>query len=67
MSDILTIKEIADYLRMEEHAIYRLARQGKLPAFKLSNQWRFKKDLLDEWINEKVLENSENPIARTSE
>ncbi|MBU1620490.1 MAG: helix-turn-helix domain-containing protein [Gammaproteobacteria bacterium] len=43
MSDsILTIKEVADYLKANERTIYRLAAGGELPGFKVGNSWRFK-------------------------
>ena len=64
MDDILTVKEMANYLRMEEHTIYRMARKGQIPAFKASGQWRFKKDLVDRWIEEKSLENAQKGLER---
>ena len=64
MDDILTVKEMANYLRMEEHTIYRMARKGQLPAFKLSGQWRFKKDLVERWIEEKSFEKAPKNVER---
>lgn len=52
MSDpILTIKDVADYLKVNERTIYRLAASGDLPGFKVGNSWRFKKSELDQYIS----------------
>lgn len=53
--EILTVKELAKYLKMDEHTVYRLARKGILPAVKIGGEWRFRKDLIDRWIEEKSL------------
>lgn len=51
MSDqILTLKEVAAYLKLAEKTAYRLASEGKLPGFKVGGSWRFKKDDLEKWI-----------------
>ena len=49
-TDILTIKEVAAYLRLTEKTAYRLAAEGKLPGFKIGGSWRFRKSEIDEWI-----------------
>lgn len=54
MSDqILTLKEVAEYLKLAEKTAYRLAAEGKLPGFKVGGSWRFKKVDIDQWIEEK--------------
>jgi len=51
MSDpILTIKEVADYLKVNERTIHRLAASGELPGFKVGNSWRFKQTELEQYI-----------------
>ena len=51
MSDpILTIKDVADYLKVNERTIYRLAASSELPGFKLGNSWRFKQSELEQYI-----------------
>lgn len=51
MSDeILTIKELAEYLKLTEKTAYRLAAEGKLPGFKVGGSWRFKKSTVEYWI-----------------
>ncbi|MFQ5866762.1 MAG: response regulator [bacterium] len=47
---ILTITQVAEYLNVRKLTVYKLAREGGLPAFKVGGQWRFKKELLDKWI-----------------
>jgi len=54
---ILTVKQLANYLQMNEHTIYRLAKSGKIPALKIGAEWRFKKNLIDKWIEEKSIRN----------
>ena len=56
-AEILTVKQLASYLQMDEHTIYRLAKSGKIPAMKIGPEWRFKKALIDKWIEDKCLEN----------
>jgi excisionase family DNA binding protein len=63
---IMKVRQIAEYLQTDEHTIYRLARKGQIPAFKLSGQWRFKKDLIDKWIEKKSFENSGEHLKEAS-
>jgi excisionase family DNA binding protein len=51
MSDeILTIQELAEYLKLNEKTAYRLAGEGKLPGFKVGGSWRFKRVDIEAWI-----------------
>ena len=56
-NDIMTLKEVAEFLKLSELSLYRLLRERKIPAFKIGQQWRFKKSALDKWIEEKMQEN----------
>lgn len=47
---ILTLKEVAAYLKLAEKTAYRLASERKLPGFKVGGSWRFRKDDLEKWI-----------------
>ncbi len=47
---IMTIGEVADYLKVTERTIYRLAGAKQIPAFKVGGSWRFSKVDIDEWI-----------------
>ena len=48
--DILTLDEVAAYLKAGKRTVYRLAASDKLPAFKLGGTWRFRRGDLDKWI-----------------
>ena len=50
LDDILTLKEVASYLKLAEKTAYRLAAEGKLPGFKVGGSWRFKKLDIEGWI-----------------
>lgn len=50
--DILTIKEVADYLKLTERTLYRLVQEGKLPGFKVGSSWRFKRVDIERWIED---------------
>jgi len=54
--EIMTVKQVAEYLQMDEHTIYKLARSGQIPSIKIAGQWRFKKEVIDRWISEESLE-----------
>jgi excisionase family DNA binding protein len=49
---ILTVHEVAEYLRMSEAKVYRLAKEGRIPVVRIGKTWRFRKDLLDNWLSE---------------
>ena len=50
----MTTKEVARYLRVDQYTIYRLVTQKKIPAFKIGNQWRFKRSILERWLKTKM-------------
>lgn len=50
--DIITIKELADYLKIAEKTAYRFALEKKIPGFKVGGAWRFRKAEIDVWIKE---------------
>jgi excisionase family DNA binding protein len=47
---LLTTEQVARYLKVDKFTIYRLVAQKKLPAFRVGNQWRFKRKILEEWL-----------------
>jgi excisionase family DNA binding protein len=49
-TDILMIKDVAEYLKVTERTIYRLAAAKKIPAFKVGGSWRFSRADIDKWI-----------------
>jgi excisionase family DNA binding protein len=50
--DIMTIKELADYLKIAEKTAYRFALEKKIPGFKVGGAWRFRKEEINSWIKE---------------
>ena len=50
MEQVLTLEEAAQYLKVAKPTLYRLLEDGKIPAFKVGNQWRFTKELIDKWL-----------------
>ena len=55
MAELMTVGEVAGYLRVTEKTIYRLLKRGSIPATKVGNQWRFKKASIDEWLQKNSL------------
>jgi excisionase family DNA binding protein len=49
---ILTVREVAEYLRISEAKVYRLVKERSLPVVRIGKAWRFRKDLLDEWLSQ---------------
>jgi excisionase family DNA binding protein len=49
-TDILMIKDVAEYLKVTERTIYRLAAAKKIPAFKVGGSWRFSRSDIEGWI-----------------
>ena len=52
--DILTIEEVAKYLRVSERTVYDWAQKGALPAGKIETVWRFKKSEIEHWVNDRL-------------
>lgn len=50
MSDVLTLSEVASLLKVHPNTVYRLARSGKLPAFKTGTDWRFQRSAVEAWM-----------------
>ncbi|MFQ5924995.1 MAG: response regulator [Dehalococcoidia bacterium] len=50
MKSLMTAKEAAEYLKLNYMTVYKLAQRGRIPASKVGGNWRFKKEILDEWI-----------------
>lgn len=54
--EILTIHEVADYLKVTERTIYRLAAAKKIPAFKVGGTWRFSRIDINSWIKQQSMD-----------
>lgn len=57
---ILTIKEVAVYLKLAEKTAYKLTAEGKLPGFKVGGSWRFKQADIERWIEERKASRKDN-------
>ncbi len=53
-TQIMTPKEAAKYLGFHLVTVYRLLKKREIPATKIGGQWRFKKDVLDAWLNSRM-------------
>lgn len=60
-SEILTVKEVADFLKVTERTIYRLAAAKQIPAFKVGGSWRFSQADITEWIKEQAAIDERTP------
>jgi excisionase family DNA binding protein len=49
-SDIMTLEEVATYLKLKPQTIYTWAQEKRIPAAKLGKEWRFRKSIIDEWF-----------------
>ena len=63
---ILTIEEVAKYLRVSERTVYDWAQKGEIPSGKIGTVWRFKKAEIEQWVNDRLsanrLKNNLNPV-----
>ena len=53
LREVMDIRQASEYLGISGDTLYRYASEGFVPAFKLGNRWRFRKSLLDSWMDEK--------------
>ncbi len=60
-SAVLTIREVADLLKVDAKTVYRLARGKRLPGFKVARAWRFKNADIEQWI-----EKQKEAVGRTT-
>ncbi len=64
--EILTTKEVAEYLSIHPFTVHRYAREGKIPAFKIGTDWRFHKKYLEKWIKQKLIYNVQSKERKKS-
>jgi excisionase family DNA binding protein len=48
-TSIWTVEEVAAYFKVNPRTIYRMVQRGEIPAFRVGNQWRFKKEAVENW------------------
>lgn len=62
MEKLMTLEEVADYLRLSNDTVYRMANTGTIPASKVGNQWRFRREDVDRWFEKnKNIRRDEKP------
>jgi PTS system nitrogen regulatory IIA component len=61
--DILTIEEVARYLRVSERTVYDWAQKGEIPSGKIGTVWRFKKSEIERWVNERLSSGKSSQIS----
>jgi excisionase family DNA binding protein len=54
MDEVLTVREVATLLKINEKTAYKLAARGEIPGFKVGGSWRFEKAQLEEWMKSKT-------------
>jgi excisionase family DNA binding protein len=57
VKDIMTLKEVAEYLGVHRSTVYKYAQDGSIPSFKIGADWRFSRKHIDSWIEAKVSKN----------
>ncbi len=62
--EILTPRQAAEYLSVHVRTIYRLAKHGQIPGRKVGGSWRFKKEIIDQWLAGKTLSDVNLPAHR---
>ena len=58
-TDVMTVREVAEYLKVKERTIYRLLSLGDIPAFKVGGSWRFRRGEIDQWTESNAI----RPVA----
>lgn len=51
MPEIMTLQQVAEYLKFSKDKVYQMANAGRIPAIKIGKQWRFDKNDLEKWID----------------
>jgi len=52
--EILTLEEVAHYLRLKPQTIYKWAQERRIPAAKLGKEWRFRRSVIDRWLDDQM-------------
>jgi len=51
MEKLMTLSQLAEYLQLGKSTVYKMVQKGEIPGIKIANQWRFKKEDIDKWLN----------------
>jgi excisionase family DNA binding protein len=62
---VLTVKQVSELLQVHRSTVYKLLKEGRIPAFKIGSDWRFSTDLIMRWMAEHSLPSREFDIGPT--
>lgn len=62
-SDFITIREVAEYLKIKEKTVYKLASENVIPGFKVGGSWRFSKTEIEQWVDKQRNQKNEDGHA----
>lgn len=65
--DVMSVRELSQYLGIGKSKIYTLIKQKKIPASKIGRQYKFRKDLIDQWLKEQTIIKKEEPQMKLFE
>ena len=54
MGNVMTVKEVAEYLKVHHSTIYRLVKTGQIPAFRIGSDWRFNREQIEGWATSQM-------------
>lgn len=60
IGDVLTIEDLAAYLKIPKSTLYKLVREGGIPSQKIGRHWRFRKEAIDVWLGKKGVTKNTN-------
>ncbi len=63
--EIMTLEEVAAYLKVKPQTIYTWAQEKRIPAAKLGKEWRFKRSIIDAWFNQHIDEKFDQIVKKT--
>ena len=55
MAELMTVEELGQYLRFTKKTIYKLLKQGSIPALRIGNKWRFDRKAIDDWLHQSLI------------
>lgn len=58
--EVMTVEDLADYLQVGSKLVYKMAKSGELPSARLGDQWRFKRSLIDRWLEDQAVRKNGN-------
>ena len=64
-SDLLTVREVSEILRIHPGTVYKLARERRLPSFRVGADWRFHKDLIAQWMAAVEMSEVSDPLSKS--